>query len=44
MASATPPSATAGTVGAAYSRSASNASPTTTMPIETREETKIGVR
>ena len=44
MASATPPIATAGTVGAVYSRSASRATPTTRMPIQTREETKIGVR
>ena len=43
MASATPPSATAGTVGAAYKRSANRANPTKTMPIQTREEMRIGV-
>jgi hypothetical protein len=43
MASATPPSATAGTVGAAYKRSANRANPATTMPIQTREGTRIGV-
>jgi hypothetical protein len=44
IASATPPRATAGTVGAAYKSSAKRAMPTTTMPIQTRVETRIGVR
>src|SRR5215207_3618564 len=38
-----PPRATAGTVGAAYKRSANRPNPTTTMPIQTREEMGIGV-